>query len=56
MGATVAYISAWLLWGFARIPLEVAIIGPRFTFIRYVATFAFPPIAGLIAHGLAERP
>jgi hypothetical protein len=45
----VAYVTAWSLWAIARVPLEVGVMGWKFTFIRFACTFFFPPIAGLIA-------
>ena len=49
IGTMVAFITAWSLWAVARIPMEVGIIGWRFTLIRLACTFFFPPIAGLLA-------
>ncbi len=46
LGTMVAFVAAWSLWGFTRLPLEVAIVGPRFTLIRMGATVVFPLIAG----------
>jgi len=48
-GTMVAYVTAWSLWAIARVPMEVGIMGWKFTFVRFVCTFFFPPIAGLIA-------
>lgn len=49
VGITVAYITAWSLWAIARMPMEIGIMGWKFTFVRLVCTFFFPPIAGIIA-------
>ncbi|NQT46285.1 MAG: permease [Candidatus Omnitrophica bacterium] len=49
MGTMVAFVTAWSLLAFGRIPMEVGILGWRFTAIRLACTFFFPPIAGLIA-------
>lgn len=49
VGTLVAFLTAWSLWAVARIPMEVGILGWRFTFIRIACTFFFPPLAGLIA-------
>jgi uncharacterized membrane protein YraQ (UPF0718 family) len=49
VGTIVAYVTAWSLWAVARLPLEISIIGPRLTLIRFLSTLIFPPIAGLIA-------
>lgn len=55
MGAIVALITAWSLWQITRIPLEMALISPKFVFLRIIATIIFPPIAGLIAHVVSMR-
>ncbi len=49
VGTMVAFLTAWSLWAFARIPMEVGILGWKFTFIRVASTFFFPPIAGFVA-------
>jgi uncharacterized membrane protein YraQ (UPF0718 family) len=48
-GTMVAYITAWSLWAVNRLPMEVGILGWRFTLIRLGCTFLFPIIGGLIA-------
>jgi len=48
-GVMVAFLTSWSLWAVARIPMEVGILGWRFTLIRIASTFFFPPLAGLIA-------
>lgn len=50
VGTLVAFLTSWSLWAVARLPMEVGILGWRFTLIRLVSTFFFPPVAGLIAH------
>lgn len=49
IGTIVAFVTAWSLWAVARLPLEVGILGWKFTLIRIASTFFFPPIAGFIA-------
>jgi uncharacterized protein len=56
MGSMVAYVSAWALLGLGKLPFELAIMGTRFTLIRYACTFIFPIIAGFLAHVLFSRP
>lgn len=52
-GATlIAFITAKSLWDLSRIPMEVAILGGNITAIRYLVTFVFPIIAGLLARWL----
>jgi hypothetical protein len=45
----VAFVTAWSLWAVTRLPMEIGILGWKFTAVRLVCTFFFPPIAGLIA-------
>ncbi|UCG39755.1 MAG: permease [bacterium] len=52
LGTMVAYITAWSLWAVARLPMEVGILGWRFTMIRLACTFFMPPLAGLLASRL----
>ena len=49
VGTLVAYLTGWSLWAVARLPMEVGILGWKFTLVRLASTFIFPPIAGLIA-------
>ena len=55
MGTVVAYITAWSLWSLSRLPLEVAMISPRFAVARFISTLIFPPIAGFIAYKLFSK-
>ena len=50
VGTMVAFLTGWSLWAVSRLPMEVGILGWKFTLIRIASTFFFPPIAGLIAH------
>jgi uncharacterized membrane protein YraQ (UPF0718 family) len=49
VGTMVAFLTAWSLWAVARLPMEIGILGWKFTFVRFACTFFFPPIAGYIA-------
>jgi len=49
VGTMVAFLTAWSLWAIARLPMEVGILGWKFTLVRLACTFFFPPLAGLIA-------
>jgi uncharacterized membrane protein YraQ (UPF0718 family) len=49
VGVLVAYVTSWSLWAVNRLPLEWAILGPRFMVVRLVSTLVFPPLAGFIA-------
>ncbi len=55
VGVMVAFLTGWSLWAVQRLPMDVGIMGWKFTVIRFVSTFFFPPIAGLIAHWIALR-
>jgi uncharacterized membrane protein YraQ (UPF0718 family) len=48
-GTMVAFITGWSIWAVSRLPMEVGILGWRFTVIRLAATSFFPILAGLIA-------
>ena len=49
VGTMVAFITGWSLWAVNRLPMEVGILGWKFTFIRLISTALFPPFAGVIA-------
>lgn len=49
VGTMVAYLTAWSLWAVARMPMDIGILGWKFTFVRVTCTFFFPPIAGFLA-------
>lgn len=50
LGTLVAYVTAWSLWAIARLPIESALISPKFMIFRLLSSLFFPPIAGGIAH------
>ncbi|MBM3213397.1 permease [Candidatus Poribacteria bacterium] len=52
VGTSVALLTSWSLWAVARLPMEIGILGWRFTLVRFVSTFAFPPIAGWLAQAV----
>ena len=49
VGTMVAFLTAWSLVAINRLPMEVGIMGWKFTLIRLASTFFFAPIAGFIA-------
>ena len=55
IGTMVAFLTGWSLWAVTRLPLEVGIMGWKFTLIRLACTFFFPPVAGWIANTLFSR-
>ena len=50
IGTMVAFLTGWSLWAVARLPMEVGILGWKFTLVRLATTFFFPPVAGWLAH------
>ena len=55
VGTMVAFVTAWSLLAVTRLPMEVGLLGWKFTLIRLACTFFFPPIAGLIANMFFSR-
>jgi uncharacterized membrane protein YraQ (UPF0718 family) len=53
-GTMVAFLTSWSLWAVARLPLEIGILGGRFTAVRLLSTVFFPPVAGAIANALTR--
>ena len=53
-GTMVAFLTSWSLWAVARLPMEFGILGWKFTLIRLVSTFFFPPAAGFMANILSR--
>ncbi len=51
-GTTVAFLTGWALIAINRLPMEVGILGWRFTLVRLLATALFAPVAGLLAERL----
>ena len=49
-GTMVAFLTSWSLWAVARLPMEVGILGWRFTAVRLMSTLIFPPVAGVLAN------
>jgi uncharacterized membrane protein YraQ (UPF0718 family) len=59
IGTVVTFVVAKNLWSLSRLPMEVALLGPKLTLIRYIVTFIFPLIVGVMANtffsGYADR-
>ncbi len=55
IGALVAFIAGWSLWGLSRLPIEVGLLGVKVTVARLVATLIFPPLAGFLAQLLFSK-
>jgi uncharacterized membrane protein YraQ (UPF0718 family) len=54
IGTMVSFLTSWSLWAVARLPMEVGIIGWKFTIIRLLSVLIFPPIAGILANMLSK--
>ena len=52
VGTMVALLTAWSVIGVSRLPMEIGLLGWKFSLIRIACTFFFPPIAGFIANKL----
>ncbi|MEA3349273.1 MAG: permease [Chloroflexota bacterium] len=52
LGVLVAFVTAKNLWAISRLPVEFALLGPRITLVRFLATMLVPPILGIIAEAL----
>jgi len=50
VGTMVAFTTAWSLIAVFRLPLEIGLLGWKFTLIRFACTFFFPPLAGWLAN------
>ncbi|MFP4194680.1 MAG: permease [Desulfobacterales bacterium] len=48
LGTTVACVTGWAMWGIITCIFEIAIVGPRFTFLRLGLVLVFPPLAGAL--------
>jgi uncharacterized membrane protein YraQ (UPF0718 family) len=52
VGTMVAFLTGWSLWAIGRLPMDIGILGWKFTLVRLACTFFFPPLAGLLANAL----
>jgi len=50
IGTMVALLTGWSLLAVSRLPMEIGLMGWKFTLIRLACVFFFAPIAGLIAN------
>jgi uncharacterized membrane protein YraQ (UPF0718 family) len=50
----VAFVTGWALLSVARLPLELGIMGWRFTLIHMLSVIIFAPLAGLLASLLVK--
>ena len=50
IGTMVAFLTSWSLWAITRLPIEIGLMGWKFTAARIACTFLFPFIAGFFAN------
>lgn len=55
IGVLVAFITSKNLWSISRLPMEMALLGPNLTLIRYGITFIIPPLLGFLSEILFGR-
>ena len=55
IGTMVAFMTGWSLWAVSRLPMEIGLMGWKFTTIRLACTIFFPIIAGLVANLFFSR-
>jgi uncharacterized membrane protein YraQ (UPF0718 family) len=59
IGTVMAFIAAKTVWTLSRLPMEVALLGPHITLVRYAVTLVVPVVVGLLANlllsGSAEK-
>lgn len=55
IGTMVAFLTGWSLLAFSRLPMEIGLMGWKFSAIRLSCTFFLPPLAGLIANLFFSR-
>ena len=49
IGTLVAFMTSWSTWAVIRLPIEVGILGWKFTVVRLISTALLPILAGIIA-------
>ena len=55
IGTMVALLTGWSLLAVSRLPMEIGLMGWKFTLIRLACVFFFAPVAGLIANTLFSK-
>lgn len=49
VGTMVAFLTGWSLYAFSRMPMDIGILGWKFSLVRLASVFFVPPLAGWIA-------
>ena len=55
LGVLVTFVTAKNLYSLSRLPVEVALLGPYLTAVRFAVTLALPPVLGFLAEWLFGR-
>ncbi|SCY61186.1 permease [Desulfoluna spongiiphila] len=50
IGTVVAFMTSWSIWAVMRLPLEIGILGWKFTIVRLASSAILPILAGVIAN------
>ena len=50
IGTMVAFLTGWSLWAISRMPIEIGLLGWKFTVVRFAVSFFLPVIAGILAN------
>jgi len=50
-----SFLTSKAIWDLSRLPMELAILGPYITLIRWVVTSFIPPVLAYIAYRLDEK-
>ncbi|GAW92345.1 permease [Calderihabitans maritimus] len=50
IGSVITFIVAKNLWTLSRLPMEIALVGIKITAVRYIVTFLFPILMGVLAN------
>jgi len=50
IGTMVAFLTGWSLWAISRMPIEIGLLGWKFTAVRFAVSFFLPVIAGMLAN------
>lgn len=52
IGTATAYLTSWSVWMISRLPMEIGVLGWRFTVVRLLVTGLMPVITGFAARVL----
>jgi uncharacterized membrane protein YraQ (UPF0718 family) len=55
IGVLVVFITAKNLWSVSRLPMEIALLGPELTTIRFGITLGIPPLLGFLSEVIFGR-